>query len=72
MQIDLIQILIAILGLLVGAALGYFVGKLRGRLAILTTALQVKNPELWELLHFYVVDEAQTDRISRRRSRPAK
>lgn len=69
MQIELTQLLTAVFGLLVGITCGYVLGKLRGRLSILTTALQVKNPELWELLHYYVVDEAQTDRITRRRSR---
>lgn len=46
---------------------GLVIGKLYGRMSVFTTGLEVKNPEMWELLHHYVVDKGETTKLTRQR-----
>ena len=66
MQIELLSIVSACLFLLLGLWLGFLVGRKVGQLRLFSTAMRVKNPEMWELLHFYVVDQTPTEKVRRR------
>ena len=64
LTVDLTYILVAVLGLLTGVYTGFKLGRHVGHSQALRVGLTVKNPEMWELLHYLVVDhdtrEAET------------
>lgn len=67
MHIHVTYLVIAVVFFLSGFLLGRRYGIHIGRAALMRSGLGAKNPELWELLHFLVVDE---EKERERRSTP--
>lgn len=59
LSIDLAHILVSLLSLFTGAYFGFRLGRHIGHNHVLKCGLAVKNPELWELLHFLVIDQEE-------------
>ena len=59
----------SLVSLLLGSWIGFLIGRRIGQLRFFTVAMKVRNPEMWELLHHYVVDEEETRRIRRTKRR---
>jgi hypothetical protein len=70
MSIDLPYLLVGLGCLLGGLWLGLLIGRRLGLLQLFTTATKVKNPEMWELLHYYVVDDQEQRKARRALDRP--
>jgi len=62
-------LLTAVSALLLGCWVGFIVGRRAGQLRFFTVAMKVRNPEMWELLHHYVVDEEETQRVRKTKRR---
>lgn len=79
MTIDIAYIITSLLSVLLGFVLGTKWGRHRGHMDVMKIGLEVKNPEMWELLHFLVVEEKEKETVAlerktasrdRRRSKP--
>jgi hypothetical protein len=57
LTVDATYILVAVLSLLTGVYAGFRLGRHVGHSQALRVGLTVKNPEMWELLHYLVVDQ---------------
>ena len=64
MSIDITYIIVAFTFLLVGFVLGKIWGRHRGHMDVLHIGLEVKNPEMWELLHYLVVEKREKQRAA--------
>jgi hypothetical protein len=67
-NVDVTYIIVGVVCALVGCAAGYKLGHKIGLLRVFRTALMVKNPEMWDLLHHYVVDEKEQETATHRRA----
>lgn len=65
MNISIIHIVLIVVGMLVGSFIGWYVGVKLYEVKRLKRVLRAKNPELWDLEHFVVVDE-ETHKIKKR------
>jgi hypothetical protein len=61
MSIDIAYIVTALLSLVLGFFVGKLWGRHRGHMDVMKIGLEVKNPEMWELLHFLVVEEKEKE-----------
>ena len=61
-SVDLTYIIVFVVATLLGFILGKIWGRHRGHMEVLHIGLEVKNPEMWELLHFLVVDKNEKAR----------
>ena len=57
MAIDITYIVLAVCMLAMGVYVGFRLGRHVGHSQALRVGLTVKNPEMWELLHYLVVDQ---------------
>lgn len=62
MHIDISYLAVALVCLILGFLLGRRYGHQAGQHLLMKASLAVKNPEMWELLHFLVVDEREKKR----------
>jgi membrane protein DedA with SNARE-associated domain len=58
MSIDITYIAVAAVAMLLGLYVGLKLGRHFGRNHVLRVGLAVKNPEMWELLHYLIIDDA--------------
>jgi len=65
LHIDVTYLVIAIAFLALGFLVGRRIGFQQGNSHLMKIGLSVKNPEMWELLHYLVVDEAETQKIKK-------
>lgn len=56
-MIEITYLIIALISLIVGFSIGWIVGKKIHELNRMKRVLRAKNPELWDLEHYVVVDE---------------
>ena len=59
--VDITYIITALVGLGLGLYIGRRLGLSRGRMEVFRIGLEVKNPEMWELLHFLVVEDREQE-----------
>jgi len=65
MQIDVIHIIIFLVGITIGSVLSWLICSKYYKLTWIKNAISVKNPELWDLAHFYIKDEEETNKYKK-------
>ena len=70
MQIDIVYIIIFTLGLVIGGVSSYFIARRSIKNSWLKTLITIKDPEMWNLGHFFVVDEEEKKKSTNKYTKP--
>ena len=72
MQIDVVYIIVFLAGFIAGGVLVWLLLSRYYKAAWLRNVIAVKNPELWDLAHFYIKDEEETGRHRRKKPKESR